>query len=389
MQKRSVKAPVNIAVIKYWGKRDKELNLPLNGSLSVTLSISKLYTLTSVACSRGFKKDRFWLNGREENELNERMKTCLLLLRSLRRSKESREPGLERLSEQYLHIVSENNFPTAAGLASSASGYAALIKGIAELYDLDESSEELSCIARQGSGSACRSLMGGFVLWKMGVLKDGSDSFAEQIASKTQWEDLRVLIIIVSSSSKKVSSTKGMQATVLTSNLFQHRIKHVDFYIKKMENAIKQKDFESFAELTMKDSNQFHATCLDTFPPVFYLNDTSTSLIQLIHEINRLSKKTIAAYTFDAGPNAVIYFLKENEDLLLGTLHDCLSNVDGWSYKYNNIKLNISDDYFLPIHGKVNKVIITEIGDGTVQTSESLINSNGYPIYNCNSKEKV
>ncbi|EMR10307.1 diphosphomevalonate decarboxylase [Pneumocystis murina B123] len=382
MHKKSVKAPVNIAVIKYWGKRDKELNLPMNGSLSVTLSISKLYTLTSVACCREFEKDRFWLNGKEEKDLSERMKTCLSLLRSLRYSKESKDSKLERLSEQYLHIVSENNFPTAAGLASSASGYAALIKGIAELYELDQSSEELSCIARQGSGSACRSLMGGFVLWKMGVLKDGSDSFAEQIASKSQWEDLRILIIIVSSSSKKVSSTKGMQATVLTSNLFQYRIKHVDFYIKKMENAIKHKDFESFAQLTMKDSNQFHATCLDTFPPVFYLNDISTSLIQLVHEINRLSKKTIAAYTFDAGPNAVIYFLKENEDLLLGTLHDCLSTVDGWSYKYNDIKLNISNDYFFPIYGKVNKVIITEIGDGTVQTSESLIDSNGYPIYN-------
>lgn len=382
----SVKAPVNIAVIKYWGKRNTQLNLPLNASLSVTLSVSQLFTWTSVACSESFKKDRFWLNG-SENRLTEKMEMCLLLLRSLRYTKECKDKTLEKLSKQYLHIVSKNNFPTAAGLASSASGCAALVKAVAQLFQLDQSPEELSRIARQGSGSACRSLIGGFVLWNMGVMEDGSDSLAQQVAPKSHWEDLRVLILVTSSLKKKISSTEGMQATVLTSDLFQQRIKYVNSYIQEIEKAIQQKDFELFARITMKDSNQFHATCLDTFPPIFYLNDVSIAIIQLVHEINRIAKRTIATYTFDAGPNAVIYFLKADEDLLFGTLHDYLCTVDGWLYKYKDIKLDISNDYFSGIYGKINRIIMTEIGDGPIQTSESLIDSNGYPIYNDSNKD--
>ncbi|KAG4301961.1 hypothetical protein PCANB_002017 [Pneumocystis canis] len=375
----SIKAPINIAVIKYWGKKDTYLNLPTNASLSITLSTSNIYTWTTVACSKNFKCDRFWLNGSEIFIKNERIKTCLLILRSLRYTKECKDESLEKLSEQCLHIVSKNNVPMAIGLASSASGYAALVKAIAELFELELSLEELSRIARQGSGSACRSMMGGFVLWNKGVMTDGSDSFSQQIATKSHWEDLRVLIFIISSVKKKISSTEGMKATTMTSNLFQYRIQHVDSNIQKMQKAIKDKDFATFAELTMKDSNQFHATCLDTFPPIFYLNDVSTAVIQLIHEINRLAGRIIAAYTFDAGPNAVIYFLKVDEDLLFGTLHECLHMVDGWLYQYKDIKLNISNDYFSTIYGKINKVIITEMGNGPIQIPESLIDSNGYP----------
>ncbi|KAG4306078.1 hypothetical protein PORY_000066 [Pneumocystis oryctolagi] len=384
MRQSSVKAPVNIAVIKYWGKKNSNLNLPTNSSLSVTLSTSEIYTWTTAACSKSFKHDRFWLNGVEEVVENQKIKTCLSILRSLRYAKECENQALEKLSQQCLHIVSKNSVPTAAGLASSASGYAALVKVVAQLFELDQSPEDLSRIARQGSGSACRSLIGGFVLWNMGIMEDGSDSFSYQIAPKSHWEDLFVLIFVVSSEKKKISSTQGMNTTTLTSDLFQHRIKHIDSYIKEMKNAIENKDFEKFAYLTMKDSNQFHATCLDTFPPIFYLNDVSVAIIRLIHEINRLSKKTIAAYTFDAGPNAVIYFLKENEDLLLGTLHDYLHTIDGWLYQYKGIKLDIPNDYFSPICKKLNKIIITGIGDGPIQTFESLIDSNGFPICNSN-----
>ncbi|KAG5513708.1 hypothetical protein PMAC_000746 [Pneumocystis sp. 'macacae'] len=382
IHKSSSKAPVNIAVIKYWGKKDSNLNLPTNSSLSITLSLSKIYTWTTVACSKSFTRDRFWLNGIEDESKNHKIKKCLLILRSLRHLKECENETLEKLSQQCIHIVSENSVPTAAGLASSASGYAALVKAVAQLFELDQSPEELSRIARQGSGSACRSLMGGFVLWNKGVMADGSDSFSQQVAPKTHWEDLRVLIFVVSSVKKKISSTEGMKTTVLTSDLFQHRIKHVESYIDKMKEAIKHKDFEKFAYLTMKDSNQFHATCFDTFPPIFYLNDVSVAIIQLIHEINRLAKRTIVAYTFDAGPNAVIYFLKTDEDLLLGTLHDYLHEVDGWLYQYKGAKLEIPSSYFSLICKKINKIILTEIGDGPIQTFESLIDSNGYPVCN-------
>ena len=126
-----------------------------------------------------------------------------------------------------LHIVSENNFPTAAGLASSAAGFAALVSAIAKLYELPQDVSELSKIARKGSGSACRSLFGGFVAWEMGTLPDGQDSKAVEIAPLEHWPSLRAVILVVSDDKKDTPSTTGMQSTVATSDLFAHRIAEV------------------------------------------------------------------------------------------------------------------------------------------------------------------
>jgi diphosphomevalonate decarboxylase len=221
------------------------------------------------------------------------------------------------LSKHAVHISSHNNFPTAAGLASSASGFAALVSSLAALYELPASPSELSLIARQGSGSACRSLMGGFVAWEQGIKKDGTDSFAVQVATREHWPDLHALIAVVSDDKKGTSSTSGMQRTVETSALLQHRIKNVvPVRMAAISDAIKGKDFDAFAQITMQDSNQFHAVALDTDPPIFYMNDVSRSIIALIVEYNRASVaaggKLKAAYTYDAGPNAVIYAPKEN-----------------------------------------------------------------------------
>lgn len=220
-----------------------------------------------------------------------------------------------------MHICSENNFPTAAGLASSASGFAALVYSLANLYDLPVSQpsdcSELSLSARQGSGSACRSLFGGFVAWEMG--KDdlrGSDSRAVQVADRDFWPEMHALVCVVSDDKKGTSSTAGMQRTVETSALFQYRIQHVETSMDDIKKAILAKDFDAFARITMRDSNQFHAVALDTEPPIFYMNDVSRAIIAAVTEYNRVSiaagGKRKAAYTFDAGPNAVIYALEEN-----------------------------------------------------------------------------
>lgn len=134
-----------------------------------------------------------------------------------------------QLSSWPLRICSENNFPTAAGLASSASGFAALIYTLATLFGLPPAvdNSQLSRIARQGSGSACRSLFGGFVAWQGGEKADGSDSLAVQVASREHWPDLHALICVVSDAKKGTPSTAGMQRTVATSPLLQHRIKDV------------------------------------------------------------------------------------------------------------------------------------------------------------------
>ncbi|XP_060734822.1 diphosphomevalonate decarboxylase [Tachysurus vachellii] len=304
-------APVNIAVIKYWGKRDEELILPINSSLSVTLHQDQLKTTTTVACSRNFQEDRIWLNGKEEDINQPRLQSCLCEIRRLARKRRNDEdPNAEITLSHRVHICSVNNFPTAAGLASSAAGYACLVYSLSRLLGVDA---ELSVVARQGSGSACRSIYGGFVQWKMGERQDGTDSVAEQVAPETHWPELRVLVLVVSAERKHVGSTSGMQTSVQTSALLKHRADRVvPARMDDMIRAVQGRDFATFAELTMKDSNQFHATCLDTFPPIFYLNDISCRVINLVHRYNQHYTETRVAYTFDAGPNAVIYLLQDH-----------------------------------------------------------------------------
>jgi diphosphomevalonate decarboxylase len=315
----TARAPINMAVIKYWGKRDEELILPLNSSLSTTLSMRALATTTSVALIPLSSHEpkpphRLWLNGKEE-QLSARLRRCLSQL--LRRSSvlpqtlatASDEKLLQDLPYRF-HICSENNFPTAAGLASSASGFACLIFALAKLLGVEG---ELSALARLGSGSACRSMYGGFVKWNKGLRPDGLDSVALQVATEHHWPDLQILVCVVSVKQKETSSTHGMHVSVQTSALLAYRAEHiVEGRIAQMEAAIRDRDFHRFALITMQDSNQFHATCLDTYPPIFYMNDISKSIVQLITQYNSLFPQLKAAYTFDAGPNAVIYCLKKD-----------------------------------------------------------------------------
>jgi diphosphomevalonate decarboxylase len=287
-----------------------------------------------------------------------------------------------------LHIVSENNFPTAAGLASSAAGFAALVRAIADLYLLPHSPADLSRTARQGSGSACRSMFGGYVAWNMGTEEDGSDSLAEQIAPASHWPQMKAAILVVSAAKKGVSSTAGMQSTVATSELFVQRANHVvPARMEKMKQAIREKNFATFAELTMKDSNQFHAVCLDTSPPIFYLNDISRGIIRLVDELNRVAGKIVAAYTFDAGPNAVIYYLEENENWIIALLTTCFEGVPGLE-KFPTFAegedpvLGEDFDVWLikGVLDGVSRIILTQVGEGPEKVMDrSLIDEMGEP----------
>nr|AZB52797.1 mevalonate diphosphate decarboxylase [Centranthera grandiflora] len=307
----TAQTPTNIAVIKYWGKRDEDLILPINDSISVTLDPGHLCTTTSVSVSPAFTHDRMWLNGKEVSLSGGRFQNCLRELRSRASDVEDKEKGVKIAKREWenlhLHIVSYNNFPTAAGLASSAAGLACLVFSLAKLMNVKEDHSKLSAIARQGSGSACRSLYGGFVKWIMGKEENGSDSIAVQLADEKHWNDLVIIIAVVSSRQKETSSTSGMRDSVETSELIKHRAKEVvPKRIIQMEEAIKNRDFPAFARLTCADSNQFHAVCLDTLPPIFYLNDTSHRIISSVEKWNRHEGIPQVAYTFDAGPNAVL-----------------------------------------------------------------------------------
>lgn len=308
----TVSSPTNIAVIKYWGKRDGKLNLPINSSVSVTIDQADLCTTTTVTASTAFPRDRLWLNGEEEDvEGNKRVQRVLAEVR--RRAGDFCDSAgkvvvrRDEWAAMRVQVVSKNNFPTAAGLASSAAGYAALAFALASLHGVDAPLDELSTLARIGSGSACRSLHGGFVAWDMGKRADGADSTARLVGPASHWPELKVLILVVSDSKKAVSSTAGMQTSVETSPLLAHRATGVvPARMVEMESAYQRKDFGAFATLAMQDSNQFHATCLDTTPPIFYLTDASRAVIQLCHAFNDASGTVKVGYTFDAGPNAVL-----------------------------------------------------------------------------------
>lgn len=149
--------------------------------------------------------------------------------------------------------------------------------------------------------------------WIMGQKDDGKDSLAQQVEPETHWPELRILVLVASAERKPVGSTSGMQTSVQTSCLLKHRAESVvPGRMINMIEAVRKKDFAAFAELTMKDSNQFHATCLDTYPPIFYLNSVSQRVISLVHRYNRHYEETRLAYTFDAGPNAVIFTLQQH-----------------------------------------------------------------------------
>ncbi|WEW55516.1 diphosphomevalonate decarboxylase [Emydomyces testavorans] len=384
----STTAPVNIAVIKYWGKRDATLNLPTNSSLSVTLSQTDLRAHTTASCSDSYpysEGDTLILNSTPQNiHASKRTLACLSDLRILRRALEDADPSLPRLSAFPLRIVSENNFPTAAGLASSAAGFAALVRAVADLYELPQSPSELSRIARQGSGSACRSLMGGYVAWRAGSAEDGSDSLAEQVAPASHWPEMRALILVISDAKKDVPSTEGMQSTVATSALFPSRAKSVvPERMTAMENAIRDRDFASFAEITMRDSNNFHATCLDTWPPIFYINDTSRAAIRVVHDINRAAGETICAYTFDAGPNAVIYYLEENSERVLGTFKQVLNPaMEGWAETKSAQDVTsfleaLNSRAVEMLNTGVSRVIVTSVGEGPLKVSSHLVSESG------------
>ncbi|EED96672.1 mevalonate disphosphate decarboxylase-like protein, partial [Thalassiosira pseudonana CCMP1335] len=315
----TVSAPTNIACIKYWGKASSKYNTPINSSLSLTLDQSDLRAVTTAAASTSFTKDRLWLNGSEEANAftSKRFRACIDGLRALATDKVDPTTNEVIVSKSqwqsmHVHVASYNTFPTAAGLASSAAGYAALVASLVELYNAKESYPgEFTAIARQGSGSACRSLYGGFVAWRAGGMKeDWSDSIAEQVADEMHWKEMRAVILVVSDAKKETSSTVGMETSVATSELLAHRAKEiVPKRMKIIEDAIQAKDFEAFGKVTMMDSNQFHATCLDTYPPIFYMNDVSRSVIQMVTRYNEWAGEIRAAYTFDAGPNAVLYTL--------------------------------------------------------------------------------
>ncbi|MBP1969998.1 diphosphomevalonate decarboxylase [Virgibacillus natechei] len=305
--KATATAHTNIALIKYWGKRNESLILPTNSSLSLTLDGFR--TTTTVDFRDELSQDTFTLN--DEIISGEQYNRVTAFLDLIRRS-----AGKNNL---YAAVQSINEVPTAAGFASSASGFAALAAAGSKSIGLQVTDQELSRLTRQGSGSACRSIYGGFAEWKMGEQADGSDSFAVPVAPTEHW-DIRVAAVILSDTMKKVSSREGMKRTVETSPFYSGWIDSIPSDMEQMKKGIANRDFEKVGKIAEANCLKMHATTLGANPPFTYWLDTTLAVMQTVRSMR---DKGIAAYfTIDAGPNVKVLYLPEDEKNVEKTLRE-------------------------------------------------------------------
>ena len=283
-------APANIALCKYWGKRDAELNLPVNSSLSI--SLGKLGTHTVVKFTK--TADKVFLNGKTApKDFSARVSTYLNLFRK---------------EGQFFEVRTKNNIPTAAGLASSASGFAALVKSLDQLFGWGFNSRELSMLARLGSGSASRSLYDGFAVWHAGARADGMDSYAEELSN--DWKNLRVGILEVSKDRKKTGSTDGMNRTRETSELYESWPAQAECDFDELRTAIAAQDFPMLGKTAENNALAMHATMLAAWPPLCYWKPQSVALMQKVWQAREDGLEIY--FTMDAGPNLKLLFLEKD-----------------------------------------------------------------------------
>jgi diphosphomevalonate decarboxylase len=364
------KGPINIAIIKYWGKENEEKIIPLNNSISITLDMDECHTYTEA---------RLILPVNNDESQSDLFKTNLNIL-YLNNQEEKLSKRLENLVEYFrkkcdnklyasspLLIESINRLPTAAGCASSASSMSCIVKVLSKIFLNDSLNvHELSALARLGSGSACRSIQGGFVEWEK-FDEEYKDSVAKQVVDEKHWPEMRVLLLIVSDKRKEWSSTDGMKTSKETSELLNYRLNTIlPNRIPEMKEAIFSKNFEKVCELTMKDSNNFHAICRDTYPTINYLNDTSNLIIKSVERINSHFGRTVCGYTFDAGPNAFILV----EDKNIETVTNCFNNIFslGESKTIENKSLNDIVEKLSSsakdINAKIVRLVEFKVGNG-------------------------
>lgn len=280
------KAHANIALIKYWGKEDEELIIPKNNSLSLTLDA--LYTETEVEFIDS-KDDIFYL----DDELQDEKHTLKIskFIDLFRKKSNNHDRVL---------VKSYNHVPTAAGLASSASGFSALAVALNKLFRLNLDKTELTRYARKGSGSASRSIFGGFVEWEKGY--DDYTSHAKKI-DDADW-DIAMIILVLNDSKKDISSREAMKKTIETSPLYRGFTESSAEDIKNIKEAIKNKDFKKMGEIAEHNAMKMYATMLSSNPPIMYFKPDS---IRAIEKIKQLRKDGFEVYyTMDAGPNVKI-----------------------------------------------------------------------------------
>lgn len=306
--KAKARAHTNIALIKYWGKRDEDLSLPMNSSLSLTLD--KFFTETEVEFDLALSEDVFFLNSERDDQTLPKVSKFLDLFRDM---KDIKDRAI---------VTSINKVPTAAGLASSASAFAALGAAANRASSLNLNNRELSTIVRRGSGSATRSIYGGIVEWQKG--DSDNTSFAVEI-DDASW-DIGMVVVIVNSNEKSISSREGMKRTILTSPFYKSWAKDAEEDLEEIKIAIRNRDLERMGYITEHNALKMHGTMLSANPPIIYFEPNSILVMQIVHE---LRKKGIEAFfTMDAGPNVKILCKLSQADIIKKRLMEDFKEED-------------------------------------------------------------
>lgn len=300
------RAHPNIALTKYWGKRDRTLNLPATASLSLTLA--PFSTLTQLTW--GAPADVFELDGRPATPEEARKVWATL---------DRLAPGRPRC-----RVESRNDFPTAAGLASSASGFAALVVAAAAAGGLELSPEALAVHARRASGSATRSLQGGWVRWPVGERADGTDSHGVAVAP-ADWWDVRMVVAVVAAGPKAVGSTEGMVRTERTSPYYAAWVAQAPDELETALAAVRARDLAALGPVVERSALRMHASMWAADPPIVY---QAPGTLAALGVVARLRAEGVAAWaTMDAGPNVKVLCAAADAPAVAGALAHVVETV--------------------------------------------------------------
>ena len=292
-------APTNIALIKYWGKRDETLMLPMNSSLSITLEA--FYTRTEVTLQHPhilnpMAMDLCLLDGQPMSERDHLRISHILDL--------AWELSFGNTKRPWAKVESWNHVPTAAGFASSASAYAALAGAALKAITGSESdATQVACLARRGSGSATRSIHGGYVKWDKGTDPEGMDSYGKQILAPEAWP-IEVLAVEVNNIPKKIKSREGMRRTLETSPLYGGWLQAAESDMTEMEDAIAQRDFQRLGSVAERNALTMHGTMLGAQPPLIYWQPETLAVMQQVWRLRETGH--LCYFTIDAGPNVKV-----------------------------------------------------------------------------------
>lgn len=305
----TARACSNVALVKYWGKVDERGRVPATGSLSVTLG--GLKTETTVAFSDRDGPDLVVLDGRSLGGREAaRVASFLDLVREIA-AVHGRPVGAAS-------VRSVNYFPTAAGLASSASGFAALAGASLRAAGLGGSEDELATLARLGSASAARSVHGGFVELVPYMLESGAwNARTARVAAEGHW-DLRVLVAVVDAGYKPIGSTPAMARTAATSPYYGGWLETWGADLADARDSIIARDLERLASVTEHSALKLHALTMTSRPPVQFLRGPSIETMHAVWDLR--TSGTLCAFTADAGPNIKVLCSAADEERVRAAL---------------------------------------------------------------------